>query len=160
MEESKAPPEKIKVVDRRRFTDDGEPRQDVSPPQEAPADVGTPVPDVANPEEPAGGPTKPVGSGRQAGEPGARPPGPAQAAGRGTATPGGFLELVAMLAHQAELLLLGAEGFPAQPTEARRLIDYLGALEEKTKGNLTSEEAQVLSSIIFQLRTLFVQSTR
>jgi uncharacterized membrane protein YgcG len=65
-----------------------------------------------------------------------------------------------MLAHQAELLLLGAEGFPAQPTEARRLIDYLGALEEKTKGNLTSEEAQVLSSIIFQLRTLFVQSTR
>lgn len=160
MEESKAPPEKIKVVDRRRFTDDGEPRQDVPPPQEAPADVGTPGPDVTIPEESATGSTDSAESGRQADEPGAESAGSAQAAGRGTTTQGGFLELVAMLAHQAELLLLGAEGFAAQPAEARRLIDYLGALEEKTKGNLTSEEAHVLSNIIFQLRTLFVQSTR
>ncbi len=86
--------------------------------------------------------------------------GSTRAAGPRAASTNDFLELVAMLAHQAELLVLGAEGFPAQPAEARRLIDYLGALEEKTSGNLSAEESKILSDIIFQLRTLFVQSTR
>lgn len=62
-----------------------------------------------------------------------------------------------MLASQAELLLVGAEDFPAQPAEARRMIDYLGALQEKTAGNLTKEEAQVLSTVLYQLRTFVLQ---
>jgi hypothetical protein len=68
-----------------------------------------------------------------------------------------FLELLTMLAGQAELLLVGAEGLPAQPEEARRLIDYLAVLEEKTRGNLSEEEARVLSSVVFQLRTFYLQ---
>ena len=159
MEESKAPPEKIKVVDRRRFTDDGEPRQDVPPPQETTVGAGPPTSGEAVSEEPSGSPTVSDTSEQQAG-PSATSAESAQTTGPDATSPGGFLELVAMLAHQAELLLHGAEGFPAQPAEARRLIDYLGALEEKTAGNLTSEESQILSNIIFQLRTLFVQSTR
>ena len=62
-----------------------------------------------------------------------------------------------MLAQQAELLLVGGEGFPAKPAEAKRTIDYLGVLETKTRGNLSAEEASALSNIVFQLRTAFLQ---
>jgi uncharacterized membrane protein YgcG len=68
-----------------------------------------------------------------------------------------FLELVTMLASQAELLMVGAEDFPAQPAEAQRMIDYLGVLEEKTAGNLSKDEATILSTVLYQLRTSFVQ---
>jgi hypothetical protein len=67
------------------------------------------------------------------------------------------LGLVAMLAQQAEILLAGAEGLPARPDEARTVIDFLGALEEKTAGNLSQEEQQLLSSVVYQLRSLFLQ---
>ena len=70
-----------------------------------------------------------------------------------------FLELVAMLAQQAEILLVGTEDLPAQPAEAQRVINYLGALEEKTAGNLSSDEAQILQNLVFQLRTLFLQNS-
>jgi len=36
-------------------------------------------------------------------------------------------------------------------------IDMLGMLEEKCKGNMSSEEAQLLKSTLEQLRMLFVQ---
>ena len=68
-----------------------------------------------------------------------------------------FLELVTMLASQAELLMVGAEDFPPQPAEAQRMIDYLGVLEEKTEGNLSEDEAKILSTVLYQLRTSFVQ---
>jgi len=69
------------------------------------------------------------------------------------------LELVATLAGQAELLMVGAEDFPAQPSDAQRLIDYLGVLETKTAGNLSEKEGQVLSNILYQLRSLYLQKT-
>ena len=62
-----------------------------------------------------------------------------------------------MLAGQAELLLVGTDDFPAQPAEAHRMIDYLGALEKKTAGNLSAEEGKVLSTVLYQLRTYFLQ---
>jgi hypothetical protein len=55
------------------------------------------------------------------------------------------------------LLELGAEGFEPHPDEARRLIDALGVLEAKTRGNLSPEESKILSDVLFQLRGLFVQ---
>ncbi|MFV2071163.1 MAG: DUF1844 domain-containing protein [Thermoanaerobaculales bacterium] len=70
------------------------------------------------------------------------------------------MELVAMLAQQAELMLTGAEGLPPQPKDAHRLIDYLGMLEEKTRGNLAVEDERVLSDVIFQLRSMYIQRTR
>jgi len=70
-----------------------------------------------------------------------------------------FVELVAMLAGQAELLMTGAEGLPAQPAEAQRLIDYLGVLETKTAGNLSDEERQVFSDILYHVRSLFLQKS-
>ena len=64
-----------------------------------------------------------------------------------------------MLAGQAELLMIGAEGLPAQPADAQRLIDYLGVLETKTAGNLAEEEGKVLSNILYHLRSLYLQET-
>ena len=39
---------------------------------------------------------------------------------------------------------------------AKHFIDTLGVIEEKTKGNLTDEEAQFLSETLHQLRMAFV----
>ncbi len=68
-----------------------------------------------------------------------------------------FMELIAGLAQQAEILLVGGQGIPAQPEEAQRVIEYLATLETKTAGNLSAEEKQVLSGVVFQLRSLYVQ---
>lgn len=67
------------------------------------------------------------------------------------------MELVNDLAQQAVLLIEGAEGFPAQPAQARRIIDYLSMLEDKTKGNLSREEEGALTEIVFQLRSLYLK---
>ena len=70
------------------------------------------------------------------------------------------MDLIAGLAQQAEMLMTGAQGMPAQPAEAQRVIEYLTMLESKTSGNLSAEEKQVLSNVIFQLRALYVQSKK
>jgi len=42
---------------------------------------------------------------------------------------------------------------------ARQSVDMLSILQEKTKGNLTAEERQVLEQVLFELRMRFVQSS-
>jgi hypothetical protein len=141
VDETKSEPPKIKVVDRRKFTAEGDPLEGPAPAAE------TTAPAAAPPEEPAVEPETPTPE-----------PDPVAPPTEGRGHPSQrFLELVTMLAGQAELLLVGAEDLPAQPAEAQRLIDYLGVLEEKTAGNLSDEEAKVLSSVLYQLRTFFLQ---
>ena len=41
---------------------------------------------------------------------------------------------------------------------ARHCIDLLGMLEEKTAGNRTEEESQLLDGLLYELRILFLQS--
>jgi hypothetical protein len=138
-------PRKIKVVDRRRFDERGDLRPD-RPEAQAPK----PPERSAETADPAAGLTTE----------GPRPEaaaGPVKSRPEGVASSPLFLDLVAVLAQQAELLLTGAEGLPAQPAEAQRVIEYLGMLESKTAGNLSPEESQVLSNVIFQLRSLFLQ---
>ncbi len=73
-----------------------------------------------------------------------------------------FLDLVQSLASQA-LLYLGAIPDPetgraiVAPEMAKMSIDMLGVLEEKTKGNLTDEESNALTSILRELRFQFVE---
>ena len=43
---------------------------------------------------------------------------------------------------------------------ARQTIDLLGVLEEKTKGNLDEEEAQLLEHVLYDLRTRFVEKRK
>jgi hypothetical protein len=42
---------------------------------------------------------------------------------------------------------------------ARHTIDILSMLEEKTKGNLTKEEQQLLESVLYELRMKFMAKT-
>ncbi len=43
---------------------------------------------------------------------------------------------------------------------ARQSIDMLSVLEEKTKGNLSTEEARLLESALFELRMAFLEVTQ
>ncbi len=74
-----------------------------------------------------------------------------------------FASLVIGLGAQAASALEGnvpGEVAGADPKEiARSLIDTLGMIEEKTRGNLSDEEHQLLSGILTDLRIRFVQGT-
>jgi len=41
---------------------------------------------------------------------------------------------------------------------AAQMIEILGLLDEKTRGNLTAEEHQVLEQVLFELRMRFVEA--
>ncbi len=43
---------------------------------------------------------------------------------------------------------------------AKFSIDLLGVLQEKTKGNLSDKETQMLDDLLFDLRMRFVEATR
>ena len=148
---------KIKVVDRRWFTGEGELRPDR--PKAAPAKdaspAGAPLEETsaqrppASPRAPADEVTRPraEGAGAAAGPAGEWP------------TKLGFVNLLEFMAQQAVVLMSGAQGVSKNPSQAKVFIDFLGILEEKTRGNLSTEEEHLLSDLLFQLRTLFVQST-
>lgn len=153
MSESKEGPRTVKVVDRRMFSADGTPREDLPPAERVPEPPARPV----EREPPAREPVRSESSPRPPASPAADMGGSAAAASGSSQD---FLELLAMLARNAELLLVGAEGIPAEPDEARRVINWLAALEAKTVGNLSSEEGAILSDLVFQLRAAYLQSRR
>ena len=76
-----------------------------------------------------------------------------------------FLALADMLAGEAAMCLgmvknpAGTE-MPIDLDTARHLIDMLGMLKEKTRGNLTAEENDVLENILAYLRMQFVALSR
>lgn len=83
----------------------------------------------------------------------------------GEMPPADFRTLVATLASQA-MMGLGAYGDPqtgrvvVDVVGAQFAIDLLGVLEEKTKGNLSTEEAAELKEVLAHLRARFVQIAR
>lgn len=78
--------------------------------------------------------------------------------------PANFLFLVESILMQAQMQL-GLLNFGEQSGEepevnlplARHSIDLLGMLDEKTKGNLTTEEQRLLENGLTELRFRFVQ---
>ena len=130
----------IKVTDRRQFTPDGDRvasetgTDDESPPELTPERSERPA------EGPAEGPTE---------QPADPPPGVPD-----------FSTLVMSLATAA-LLHLGDIADPAHPQgpvdlpRAREAIDILGMLQEKTSGNLTPQEQNLLDTWLCTLRTAF-----
>lgn len=46
------------------------------------------------------------------------------------------------------------------PNQAKHLIDTLGVLEEKTTGNRTAEESELLEDTLYQLRMAYVAITQ
>jgi hypothetical protein len=78
--------------------------------------------------------------------------------------PAASLEILfTMLATEA-MVALGQVPHPvtgqvqADRGQAQYLIDLLDVLREKTKGNLTPREQQVLESLLHELRMAFVQT--
>jgi hypothetical protein len=79
--------------------------------------------------------------------------------------PASFSNLVLMLASQAAIALGQAPNPLSGKTEkqldvGRHLIDTLAVLQEKTKGNLSADESQILESAVHQLRMAFVEAQK
>ncbi len=135
----------MKVTDKRMFTDDGELREEYRflEQQKAPAEPAEPAAPAA-PDSPAD-------------------PYESSPAGAGRPVPG-FMDLVAMLAEPIAFLLGDAQlpdGQSAQDLPRARLqIDLLAVLQEKTRGNVTSEESAVVENLLAQLRMRYVEKSR
>jgi hypothetical protein len=75
-----------------------------------------------------------------------------------------FPSFVLSLANSALFqlgLVKGPDGEANKDTQAaRQLIDIIAMLEQKTKGNLTEEEAKLVSETLFQLRMAYVEATK
>ena len=75
--------------------------------------------------------------------------------------PPSFAEIVTIFATQATMLLQqSADPENAEAAQHREygkhFIDLLGVLEEKTKGNLTDDEAKMIDNVLHELRMAFV----
>lgn len=77
-----------------------------------------------------------------------------------------FAAFVLSLAHTAAVHFGDIpDPVSGQPTEAnlpaaKQMIDILSLLEEKTRGNLTAEERQLLDQLLYELRLRFVEATK
>jgi hypothetical protein len=74
-----------------------------------------------------------------------------------------FIEFVLMQAQQIALMLGQIPGPDGQPVEpnlpvARIFIDQLEMIREKTRGNLTKEEEDVLTKVLADLQLAFVEA--
>jgi hypothetical protein len=138
------------VVDRRRFTADGDPRELAPDAAAAPGKQPAQQPPAT---APAAGEPAPQGA--------AEPPAgwPDQEARTDSSV--GFADLVDLLATQAYAHLTGqgaARGRDLQ--SARVFIDFLGVLKDKTKGRLAAQEEKLLDDVLYQLHTLCVAPPR
>ena len=74
-----------------------------------------------------------------------------------------FVAFVLSLAHTAAVHFgdvpdpVSGATAPANLAAAQQMIDILALLEEKTRGNLTAEERQLLEQVLFELRMRFVE---
>ena len=74
-----------------------------------------------------------------------------------------FIEFVLMQAQQIALMLgqiPGPDGKPMEPNlpVARIFIDQLEMIREKTRGNLTKEEEDILTKVLADLQLSFVEA--
>ena len=86
---------------------------------------------------------------------------PETAPQRGPLPPASLTILITSLIAQASMVLeesLKQEGEVRTQylEEARHIIDLLGVLEEKTKGNCTEEETKLLTQALYEMRMAFV----
>jgi hypothetical protein len=131
MDKKDKEPENFQVVDKRQFTSEGERRVDAPQPE-------APPPAAA------------------AGAEAAAPRSPVQAS---------FPELVILLADYAALFLGDVPNPASGKAEtdlpsARHFIDLLLLLEDKTRNNLSGNEAQLLRGVITQLQLLFLDKSK
>ena len=162
----------IRVVDRRMFTADGELRPDYEPeespaapppppppPRQAPPPRPASPPPAAQKTEPAAAPSGPAGpqESREPGEGADQEAPPGEPVGEFSA----IVRSLATTAYSAMGLLPDPSGARHRdPAIARQMIDWLGVLESKTRNNLSFEESDFLSRVLYELRLAFVEVTR
>jgi Domain of unknown function (DUF1844) len=77
-----------------------------------------------------------------------------------------FIGFVISLAHTAAVHFGDVAGPGEQASAAanlpaaQQMIDILALLEQKTRGNLTAEERQVLDQVLYELRLRYVQAQK
>jgi hypothetical protein len=131
----KKSPEPIKVTDKRIFTADGDIRDEyrnrVTPVDPADARAEEPAPAAAPAEAP------PIPTDRR------------------------FMMLLQLLdANVYNALELAGRGHPQGKDAARQMIDVTEALEEKTAGNLSAEEAESLKKLLGEAKLLYMKVTK
>lgn len=137
MADEKNEPSGFKVVDRRSFTTEGSRRDEAA---SEPTKAAAPAPAEAKPSIP------------EPHEPEEEIPGEAS----------DFETLVSYLSTTAmfQLGLLagpGGERIPPDMANAQRTIDLLQVLQEKTAGNLNTQESRLLDDVLYELRMTFVE---
>ena len=65
-----------------------------------------------------------------------------------------------VLVHLGELEHPDTAGREPNLSLAKQTIDILGMLREKTRGNLTQEEAQLLDNLLYDLRMKYVDAKK
>jgi Domain of unknown function (DUF1844) len=76
-----------------------------------------------------------------------------------------FTAFVLSLAHTAAIHFgdiadpATGQTSPANLEGASQMIDILALLEQKTRGNLTAEERQVLEQVLYELRMRFLEAS-
>jgi hypothetical protein len=133
----------FKVADRRRFSPEtGEPREETAAP-EAPAGAA----------EPAGG------------ESAGAAPGQVQDASSAPLPEINFSTFVISLSTQA-LMHLGEIANPmtgkveSDIPVAKQMIDIIGVLKEKSRGNLDPGEQQLMEDVLYDLRMRYVEAVK
>jgi len=140
------PEESFRVIDRRPFTTEGELRQEIVEEQEREARQGAKKETAAAP------------SPAPAANPDNKPAAAAETPKRSPA----FENLIRMLGSNAAMVLGGyadpRTGQPViDPDAARELIDMLDALHEKTRGNLSPEEDNLLLDLSGKLKLTYLE---
>ena len=172
------------ITDRRKFTMEGELRPDADPKPEGEEPRSVPAPAAATPAQTESLPEPPAQT-EDAEEhlpsPTAEQTERSRAAYEATAdrldtairaaNPGmdhppkvGFTQLVQSLYMTAIMQLGGGTPEGEQPQVdlmgARQSVDMLAVLSDKTQGNLSNEETQLLDSALFELRMAFLEITQ
>jgi hypothetical protein len=147
----------IRVVDRRMFTPEGDLRPDF--------EAEEPAPEAAKPSESAAPPESRSTSEVPPATSESAPPDDAEHAPAAGEARSEFARFVTSLATTA----YSALGLLADPSTgvrhrdlavARQMIDWLAILEQKTRGNLSFEESDLISRVLYELRLAYVEVGR
>jgi hypothetical protein len=145
-------PQGFKVSDRRKRYEE----PSTAPPEPAPTPEAPPPADKPSARDVAEHPAPDTGAERALHDTGA--------GGDGVPGPADFLQLVGKL-YQEGLAFMGLFDDPQSGQSMANFpiaswhIDILGVLEEKTKGNLTEEEAKLLKDAVTNLKVTFVRAS-
>ena len=171
--------EEFVVTDRRKFTFDGDTRPDVVPEPEAPVEPAARAPEATPPPAPEAAaeeqavpqvPEPPSAAERSEQHAAYSASGKkfndmaATATGRTAKDFEMNFEKVVVSLYMTSLMQLGLmqqEGAPprADLVGAKQTIDTLGVLADKTKGNLTAQEENLLQNCLYELRMAFIEIT-